>query len=88
MKDNFKQRVFDIVAKIPKGSIMTYKSVATKAGNPRSARAVGMILSHNTDKKIPCHRVIHSDGSLGGYNHLRGKSKRSLLESEGAINTQ
>jgi len=71
-----------IVANIPKGSVLTYKQVATKAGNPKAARAVGAILKTNYDPKIPCHRVIRSDGKTGGYN--RGSLKKiRILKEEG-----
>lgn len=65
---------------------MSYGEVAKAAGRVTGARAVGRIMAQNKDKKIPCHRVIRSDGSLGGYNGLRGtSSKKRLLRSEGAI---
>ena len=81
---SFKDRVLEVVRKIPKGKTLTYKEVAVLAGNPKAWRAVGNILHKNRDREIPCHRVIRSDGNLGGYN--RGeKIKRKLLESEGAI---
>ncbi len=54
MKKYFKQKVLEVVAKIPKGSLMTYKDVATKAGSPNASRAVGTIMSQNQDKSIPC----------------------------------
>jgi len=57
----FTERVRAIVAKIPKGESMTYKEVATKAGNPRAARAVGAIMRSNYNRDIPCHRVVKSD---------------------------
>ena len=60
-QQRFSDRVRAVVKKIPKGKTMTYKQVATKAGNPKAARAVGMIMSHNFDSKIPCHRVIRGD---------------------------
>lgn len=85
MKKDFNQKVLEVVAKIPKGSLMTYKAVATKAGNPNASRAVGTIMSQNQDKSIPCHRVIRSDGKVGGYNGLQGVSKHSILKSEGAL---
>jgi len=81
---SFKEKVFAIVKKIPKGKTLTYKEVAEKAGSPLSARAVGNILHTNHDPKIPCHRVIRSDGNLGGYNRGAVK-KRKLLREEGAI---
>lgn len=61
---------------------MTYGEVAKYAGNPRAARAVGVILKGNRDESVPCHRVIRANGRLGGYNGLRG-DKRALLVSEG-----
>ncbi|HEY4518567.1 MAG TPA: MGMT family protein [Candidatus Paceibacterota bacterium] len=78
----FKERVFAVVRKIPKGKTLTYKQVAARAGSPKAYRAVGSILSTNYDPKIPCHRVLRSDGGLGGYN--RGlKAKVAKLRSEG-----
>ena len=64
---NFSERVYAIVAKIPKGKTMTYGQVAAKAGNPGAARAVGTLMSKNYNPKIPCHRVVRSDGKVGGY---------------------
>lgn len=80
----FGQKVYTVVAAIPKGSVLTYKEVARRAGNPRAYRAVGNILNKNYNPKIPCHRVIRSDGETGDYN--RGKEKKKeLLKKEGAI---
>ena len=80
----FRTRVLTIVAKIPKGSTMTYKQVATAAGNPSASRAVGAIMKTNFNPDIPCHRVIRSDGKTGGYN--RGANKKiERLRQEGAI---
>ncbi len=70
-----------VVAKIPRGRVLTYKKVAQLVGRPEAYRAVGNILNRNYDPKIPCHRVIRSDGKIGGYN--RGvKNKIKLLENE------
>lgn len=80
----FKEKVLGVVRRIPKGKVLTYKKVATRAGARGAARAVGNILKTNFDPKIPCHRVIRSDGGMGGYN--RGiKSKWILLKKEGAL---
>jgi O-6-methylguanine DNA methyltransferase len=80
----FSNAVYAIVKRIPKGRTMTYKEVAKAAGRPKAYRAVGNILNKNYDPSIPCHRVVKSDGSLGGYN--RGhKQKKDRLEQEGAI---
>ena len=79
----FQKKVYEAVKKIPKGKVMTYRQVAKLAGSPRAWRAVGNILNKNTNPKIPCHRVIKSDGKVGGYR--RGtKKKTRLLKKEGA----
>ena len=67
MKKTFSDKVRDIVRKIPKGKTMTYKGVASKAGNPKAARAVGAVMRSNYDPSIPCHRVVASDGKMRGY---------------------
>ena len=78
---SFGQRVYEIVRKIPSGKTLTYAEVARRAGSPKAARAVGNILHGNRDPQVPCHRVIRSDGTMGGYN--RGaERKRALLQSE------
>lgn len=78
----FKEKLFKVVSKIPRGKTMSYKEVAKRAGRPMAFRAVSNILSKNFDPKIPCHRVIHSDGKIGDYN--RGlKEKIRLLKKEG-----
>jgi methylated-DNA-[protein]-cysteine S-methyltransferase len=81
----FTEKVREVVSKIPKGKVMTYKEVATKAGNTRASRAVGTIMAGNYDLKIPCHRVIRTDGKIGNYNRGGEKAKRALLKREGAI---
>lgn len=81
---NFQKRVYQIVSKIPKGKVMSYKEVAELSGYPRAWRAVGNILNKNRDPKIPCHRVIRSDGGIGGF--AKGKEEKiKLLKKEGAI---
>ncbi len=64
---------------------MTYKEVARRAGNSKAARAVGAIMRTNYDKSIPCHRVIRSDGSMGGYNRGGSLNKQEILKHEGAL---
>ncbi|MFZ2193840.1 MAG: MGMT family protein [Candidatus Moraniibacteriota bacterium] len=84
MKKNFQEKVLEIVGKIPVGKVLTYKKVAEKAGSPKAYRAVGNILNKNYNPKIPCHRVICSNGKIGGYN--RGeKEKKNLLIKEGVV---
>lgn len=75
------QKIFSYLKKLSKGKATTYKFLADKFKT--SPRAVGMILKSNKDRSIPCYKVIRSDGKLGGYNGLLGKSKRKLLEKEG-----
>ncbi len=82
MARQFKDKVLATVQQIPRGSVMTYREVAKKAGNEKAARAVGSILSRNFTSDVPCHRVIRSDGRAGGYN--RGtRAKVRLLRKEG-----
>jgi O-6-methylguanine DNA methyltransferase len=83
-KTTFKERVLNIVKNIKKGQILTYKEVARLAGSEKAWRAVGNILNKNQNKKIPCHRVIRSDGKIGGYNK-GAKIKKELLLKEGAL---
>lgn len=79
----FKEKVIEVVKAIPKGKILTYKEVAKKAGNEKASRVVGNLMAQNQDKQVPCHRVIRSDGKIGGYNGLQGKSKLEILKKEG-----
>lgn len=83
-EEAFKSKVLKIVSRIPEGRVLTYKAVAGLAGNPGAYRAVGNILNKNYDFKIPCHRVIRSDGKTGGYNRGAGK-KIAILRKEGAV---
>lgn len=85
MKADFAERVRTIVRGIKKGNTMTYGQVAAGAGKSGAARAVGNIMAGNTDKSVPCHRVIRADGKIGGYNEINGPSKEVLLQSEGAL---
>ena len=78
----FKDKVLDVVRNIPKGEVRSYGYVAEAAGNGKASRVVGSILRRNKDKKVPCHRVIRSDGIVGSYNGLRGDKER-LLRKEG-----
>ena len=78
----FAQRVYDVVRRIPKGKTMTYKEVAAATGRPRAYRAVGNILNKNYDPSIPCHRVVRSDGTPGGYNRGRQQKIKRLEEEK------
>ena len=71
--------------KIPKGKVKSYKEVAIGINRPKSARAVANACGRNTyAPKVPCHRVIKSDGTIGGFSGPGGvKLKKKLLKSEG-----
>jgi O-6-methylguanine DNA methyltransferase len=78
----FADNVRKVVKNIPVGQTKSYKDVATLAGNPKAARAVARIMANNFDLEVPCHRVIRTDGTLGGYNRGGEAAKRAILESE------
>lgn len=81
---NFQDKILAITRTIPKGKITTYKHIA-HALHTRAYRLVGICLARNPQLvKTPCHRVINSDGRIGGYAGLPEK-KKALLESEGII---
>ena len=84
---NFQLKVWGFLMKIPKGSVKTYAQVAKGIGKPLAVRAVANAVGKNPyPNKIPCHRVIRSDGRLGGYSAKGGvKVKKKLLKKEGII---
>lgn len=82
---SFRDRVLAVVEAIPAGQTLTYKDVAELAGSPGAARAVGTIMKSNYDPRVPCHRVIHSDGTLGEYNRGGTSEKAALLQQEKSI---
>jgi len=80
---SFSEKVYKVVKQIPEGEMLTYKHVAERAGNPKAAQAVGQLMKRNTRTDVPCHRVVRSDGTLGGYNHPKGtKEKKRRLVGE------
>ena len=81
----FQLRVWSYLKKIPRGSVKTYAQVARAIGKPLAVRAVANAIGKNPfAPKIPCHRVIRSDGTLGGYSGKGGlKTKIFLLKKEG-----
>jgi methylated-DNA-[protein]-cysteine S-methyltransferase len=83
----FQLKVWSYLKKIPRGNVKTYSQVAKGIGKPLAARAVANAIGKNPlPPKIPCHRVIRSDGSLGGYSGKGGiKTKKMLLKKEGII---
>lgn len=81
----FEKKVYTVVKKIPLGEVKTYAWVAKMAGRPAAARAAGNALNKNPFPVIvPCHRVVHSDGSVGEYAFGRDL-KTKLLEIENAF---
>ena len=83
----FQKKVWNYLKTIRKGTVKSYKQVAIAINRPKSARAVANAVGKNPyAPKIPCHRVIRSDGSLGGYSGKGGlKTKKLLLKKEGII---
>ena len=82
---SFQLKVWGYLRKIPRGSVRTYSQVAKSIGKPSAVRAVANAIGKNPyAPKIPCHRVIRSDGTLGGYSGKGGiKTKKLLLKREG-----
>ena len=81
----FEERVYAVVRRIPNGQTRSYRWVAERLGNPALARAVGNALNRNPyAPRVPCHRVVKSDGSLGGF--AKGPAaKATLLKREGWV---
>ena len=86
MATDFQKRVWKEIDKIPYGKTLTYKEIAEKLGKPNASRAVANACGRNPSPVIrPCHRVICSDGSIGGYSASGGaKMKMELLKIERA----
>jgi len=93
MKPNnsFNEKVYALLKKVPKGKVTTYKNLANKLGT-RAYRAVGRAMACNPyAPKVPCHRVVSSDGTIGGFNGTKNpnsapiKRKIALLKKEGVI---
>ena len=82
---NFQKKVWNEIKKIPKGRTASYKQIAIAIGHPKAARAVANACGKNPNPIItPCHRVITSDGTIGGYSAEGGvNTKRALLAKEG-----
>ena len=83
---DFQRKVLELTKKIPKGKVTTYKEIAKKM-KTKAYRAVGNALKKNPySPEVPCHRVVNSDGSLGGYQgKLNSRKKIQLLKKEGII---
>lgn len=84
MKKNFNERCYDVLRKVPRGKVTTYKEIA-KAFHSKAYRAVGNAMNNNPHApQVPCHRVINSDGFVGQFaNGI--KSKVKMLKSEGVF---
>jgi len=85
LPDNFFELVYLVVSQVPQGRVTTYSAVARFLNNPRGSRAVGWAMRQCPYEisKVPCHRVIKADGTLGGYGSEGVKRKASLLRKEG-----
>lgn len=82
----FERAVHEVVQGVPRGGVVTYGDVAAAAGRPGAARAVGQVMRLNPDtNRTPCHRVVASNGTLGGYQGSSGFSKQKVgrLRAEG-----
>lgn len=77
----FQNKVYNLTKKIPRGKVTTYKIIGNKL-KTKAYRAVGIALNKNKNKDVPCHRVVNSNGSVGGF--AKGtKNKIKLLKKEG-----
>ena len=83
----FKEMVYAMTRTIPQGKVVTYGQIARLVGSPRAARAVGLCMKQNPDApRMPCHRVVASDGRLTGYSAGEGLvTKKALLLAEGVL---
>jgi O-6-methylguanine DNA methyltransferase len=85
----FEKRVWQALCMIPKGKVATYGEVAEFLGSPAAARAVGKAVAKNPmAPEIPCHRIVMSDGSIGGYSAPGGIAAKISLLSEEGINVE
>lgn len=86
---SFDARVYEFCSRIPKGRVSTYGEIAKAIGKPGASRAVGQALKRNPyAPRVPCHRVIRSDGNLGGFSGSDAgmiKKKMRLLRKEGIM---
>lgn len=83
----FKEKVYEVARKIPKGKVATYGQLAALAGNKKAARAVGVFMKKNPyAPRVPCHRVVGADGSLTGFSAVGGVAKKKrMLVAEGVF---
>lgn len=81
--NDFYERVYEVVAQIPKGRVTTYGAIAQHLGVASGARMVGYALNGSHSKKIPAHRVLNRLGQLTGREHFPGDTMRERLQQEG-----
>ncbi|MCX6730914.1 MAG: MGMT family protein [Candidatus Roizmanbacteria bacterium] len=81
----FKEKIYKLTRRIPKGKVATYGQLALLAGKPKAARAVGGFMRTNPDApRTPCHRVVAKNGALTGYSMKKGIiTKKQILRAEG-----
>jgi AraC family transcriptional regulator of adaptative response/methylated-DNA-[protein]-cysteine methyltransferase len=78
----FQRRVYEVLCRIPRGEVRSYSQVAEEIGEPKACRAVAQACAHNpVALLVPCHRVVRSDGSSGGYR-WGARRKKKLLRHE------
>ncbi|MBI3385462.1 MGMT family protein [Candidatus Gottesmanbacteria bacterium] len=83
----FRDRVYQLTKKIPKGKVATYGQIARLSGSPKASRAIGLFMKTNPfAPRVPCHRVVAADGSLTGYSGGDGiPTKKAMLVDEGVF---
>lgn len=79
--------VYELLKQVPKGRVTTYGALARAVGHPDSARAIGALMRSNPyAPAVPCHRVVYSDGRLGGYGGMKGAGRKArMLAKEGVM---
>jgi len=86
MESNFRDRVYAVVAQIPRGRVMTYGQIAALCGNPRAARIVGGV-AHYGDQSLPWHRVVNKQGGMAVGYPGGVPAHQQHLEQEGVVFT-
>ena len=84
MESGFRKKVYAACARIKRGRVSTYSRIAKAIGRPGAARAAGNALNKNRSASVPCHRVVRSDGRVGGFAH-GGRKKEEMLRKEGIL---
>jgi methylated-DNA-[protein]-cysteine S-methyltransferase len=82
MATGFEKKVYSACARIRKGRVSTYSEIAKAIGKPKACRATGNALNKNRSPLVPCHRVVRSNGKIGGFAH-GSRKKQEMLEKEG-----